>query len=427
MGIQVIKSGSVSAYLKLAGDVALTSSLVSVVDQTNIVSGLQLATASIGLTMPTFLALPNWTNTLGIKTGFNSQQTVAVASLGTGVFKMINSSYTINNTAAQTGTITGFLQNATETALNGMTHNLMDLQIGGVSQMIVKNSGFVGIGTSTPSTFFEVLRTSNGEAMIRLGSTGNNQTGYQIFNNGALKWQMYNANSSNDLRFYDGDIRVVFKSGGDVGIGTVLGAVSARLHIKGSGTTSATTSLLVQNSGGSAAFQVKDNQQVQINFGDTLSSAATPNLIFSSSQTGIYSPNPNQLGIVCYGNETARFIYGSSLHNGALNIGKFANPGNSAFFGWCSDGSLEITGNAQSVFVNPTNNKSLIVGSSTENTTAILQADSTTKGFLMPRQTTAQINAIATPANGLQVYNTTLNQPCFYDGTIWNKVNHSPM
>ena len=147
MGIQVIKSGS-SAYLKLAGDVALTSSLVSVVDQTNTVSGLQLATASIGLTMPTFLALPNWTNTLGTKDGFSSQQTVAVASVGTGVFRLIRNAYTINNTAAQTGSVTGYFLNATETALNSITHNLMDLQVGGISKFKVNNFGAISTSNS---------------------------------------------------------------------------------------------------------------------------------------------------------------------------------------------------------------------------------------------------------------------------------------
>jgi nitrogen fixation protein len=44
---------------------------------------------------------------------------------------------------------------------------------------------------------------------------------------------------------------------------------------------------------------------------------------------------------------------------------------------------------------------------------------STTKGFLPPRMTTTQKNAIATPATGLQIYDTTLNRPCFYDGTTW--------
>jgi hypothetical protein len=56
---------------------------------------------------------------------------------------------------------------------------------------------------------------------------------------------------------------------------------------------------------------------------------------------------------------------------------------------------------------------------STINASAILQAESTTKGFLPPRMTTTQKNAIASPAKGLQIFDTTLNRPCFYDGTTW--------
>ena len=58
-------------------------------------------------------------------------------------------------------------------------------------------------------------------------------------------------------------------------------------------------------------------------------------------------------------------------------------------------------------------------GSYTAQTTAILQVDSTTKGFLPPRMTTTQKNAIVTPATGLMVYDNVLNRPCFYDGTTW--------
>lgn len=61
------------------------------------------------------------------------------------------------------------------------------------------------------------------------------------------------------------------------------------------------------------------------------------------------------------------------------------------------------------------------------NSSAVLQADSTTKGFLPPRMTTTQINAIATPAEGLQVYNTTINHMCFYMNGAWAKLTHSPM
>lgn len=54
------------------------------------------------------------------------------------------------------------------------------------------------------------------------------------------------------------------------------------------------------------------------------------------------------------------------------------------------------------------------------NASAQLQIDSTTKGFLPPRMTTTQKNAIATPAAGLVVYDTTTNKLCCYNGTTWN-------
>jgi hypothetical protein len=50
---------------------------------------------------------------------------------------------------------------------------------------------------------------------------------------------------------------------------------------------------------------------------------------------------------------------------------------------------------------------------------ALVQIDSTTKGFLPPRMTTTERNAIASPAAGLIVYDTTLNLPHFFNGTIW--------
>lgn len=50
---------------------------------------------------------------------------------------------------------------------------------------------------------------------------------------------------------------------------------------------------------------------------------------------------------------------------------------------------------------------------------AILDVTSTTKGFIKPRMTTTQQNAIGTPGTGLEIYNTTLNQTSFYNGTVW--------
>jgi hypothetical protein len=50
---------------------------------------------------------------------------------------------------------------------------------------------------------------------------------------------------------------------------------------------------------------------------------------------------------------------------------------------------------------------------------AFLEIESTTKGFLIPRLTTTQKNAISTPASGLQVYDNTLNQLSYYNGSAW--------
>ena len=59
------------------------------------------------------------------------------------------------------------------------------------------------------------------------------------------------------------------------------------------------------------------------------------------------------------------------------------------------------------------------IGTTTPSTSSVLDITSTTKGILIPRMTTTQRNAIATPATGLQVYNTTTNTNDVYNGTAW--------
>ena len=50
---------------------------------------------------------------------------------------------------------------------------------------------------------------------------------------------------------------------------------------------------------------------------------------------------------------------------------------------------------------------------------AMLEVKSTTKGFLIPRLTTAERNAIASPAVGLMIYNTDAKTWNVYNGTSW--------
>jgi hypothetical protein len=58
----------------------------------------------------------------------------------------------------------------------------------------------------------------------------------------------------------------------------------------------------------------------------------------------------------------------------------------------------------------------------TAQTSAILQADSISRGFLPPRMTTTQKNAIASPATGLVVYDTTLGKLCVRTASAWETI-----
>jgi hypothetical protein len=132
------------------------------------------------------------------------------------------------------------------------------------------------------------------------------------------------------------------------------------LTIKGSGTTSGTTALLVQNSSGTELFKVQDNGSGTFGFAvQAASLTATANINF---------------GNIFYGNSFW------SQNDGGTTIGQQAAPVASA----------------------------------------ILDIRSTTRGFLPPRMTTTQKNAIASPAAGLVVYDSTTNKLCCYNGSTWN-------
>lgn len=59
------------------------------------------------------------------------------------------------------------------------------------------------------------------------------------------------------------------------------------------------------------------------------------------------------------------------------------------------------------------------------NNSAALEIESVTKGFLPPRMTTAQRDAIVFPALGLVVYNTTSKELQVWNGTIWSVIGNN--
>ena len=63
------------------------------------------------------------------------------------------------------------------------------------------------------------------------------------------------------------------------------------------------------------------------------------------------------------------------------------------------------------------------IGTTTPDNSAVLDVSSTSKGMLIPRMTTAQKNAIASPATGLIVFDTNLSAFYFYNGSAWVPVS----
>lgn len=66
--------------------------------------------------------------------------------------------------------------------------------------------------------------------------------------------------------------------------------------------------------------------------------------------------------------------------------------------------------------------QSIGIGTTAPDKSAQLDISSTSKGLLIPRMTSGQRLAIATPVPGLMVYETTTNAFWFYNGTVWTRI-----
>ena len=114
----------------------------------------------------------NDNNTQSYTTGTGGMLAIANAifspASGSANFRPTSIQYTLNASGGQTGTATGIFLNATETALNGLTHNLMDLQVGGASRFRVSNAGAISIGNTVASA---VAVASTHKVTVVIGGT----------------------------------------------------------------------------------------------------------------------------------------------------------------------------------------------------------------------------------------------------------------
>jgi hypothetical protein len=232
----------------------------------------------------------------------------------------------------------------------------------------------LGIGTSTPSTTFAI------------GSGGINRV-----NLGLQAFEMYTPSS----------VRTVF-----------LGY-------------SSTSGQLIISSGGSN----------DVNFlGGGFKSISTGNFAIGSTTDAGFRLDVNGIGRFGVGAASSSVTIGqTAVNNGyIINATGYAASQYAYRFNNINGGVALFGGNNQTVihrldggYQGSTTlqiNGSSTVSGTSQLTSSILELNSTIQGFLPPRMTTTQKNAIASPATGLQVYDTTLNQMSYYNGTTWTNI-----
>jgi hypothetical protein len=193
---------------------------------------------------------------------------------------------------------------------------------------------------------------------------------------------------------------------------------TAKLHIVGNGSTSATTSLLVHNSSGNTGLQVTDDQQVtgysgtQIRF----------KLGVTSAGQGISTRDGEvAFGFIDANNSAAIRLLATGTGSSYID-GYTEGSGKAQNYPLFIGSRANNTGSATTGSTTQENGTRTIFGSAVSDASALVQINSTTRGFLPPRMTTAEKNAIATPAAGLMVYDTTLNKLCVRTAAAWETI-----
>jgi len=237
----------------------------------------------------------------------------------------------------------------------------------------------LGVGTNAPTQAIELGGVA---ASIKLPSDGS------LFLIGTRF-------ATNNGSIYFGDVNALgtpinlIPQGGGANGSINFGAV-ALAQFKGKGSTSATTSLLVQNSSALEALKITDD-------GTSVFKSSTGTLLQLNANGDLYAGVNNNAQMQVLG--SASTIIARSPQ-----------------FWFRNDGGP--TGQYYANFIGG----QFAIGKSTTQAvaSALIEMSSTTMGFLPPRMTTTQKNAIATPAAGLVVYDSTTNKLCCYNGSTWN-------
>jgi hypothetical protein len=137
----------------------------------------------------------------------------------------------------------------------------------------------------------------------------------------------------------------------------------------------------------------------------------------TSTGLGIGTSSPGGRLEVVGASQILQRYTGSAL---GFSIGQYNSSGDASINNGANANLLFATNNTERMRLDSSGNLGL--GTTSPSASAILDAQSTTKGVRMPNMTTTQKNAISSPAAGLMVFDTTLAKLCVYSGSAWQTI-----
>ena len=272
--------------------------------------------------------------------------------------------------------------------------HIVGTQLTTSSALLATSSGRVGIGTTTPLEKL-VISNSSAEGIEVVPGLTTNQSLLQSYNRSTSAYNTMVTRAS-DYNLQIGALSaMLINSNNETLLNTTTDAGDYKLQV--SGNTYVTGTTVLAATGGSVGVGNTDPKvRLDVN-GTTRVTSATS--VISSGEGLEMGYASGQAEVLVY--DRTGFSY-KDYRLRASNI---------KIYGGGGAGGIDVNSSAQ-----------VGINQSSPNASAQLDVTSTTRGFLPPRMTTTQRDAISSPAAGLVIYNTTTSKLQVYT-TAWTDLH----